>query len=419
MRVARSLLVVTPLVAATFVTLSTGRSTANSSRSELGRPLEGIGFQERKAFRDGKDAFAEVETDADGLGPIFNNTGCAVCHSSPAVGGASPINETRAQKLVGNQLFDLPGGSLFQSDATSSGCRENLPAEANVVGLRQTTPLFGLGLVEAIPDFEIEAYAFRQARFHPAEAGRINRVLDVASGGQSRVGRFGWKDQQATLLSFSGDAYVNEMGVTSKFFPNENAPNGDMTKLKACDKAADPEDKDDDVTLFTNFVRLLAPPPRDERLSRLEVGSGFDGHGDGERDRDHGSDRGFDRDIGPARGEKVFAAIGCGVCHYAGFVARSRIDAINGKRVGAYSDFLLHDIGTADGIAQGNARPNELRTTPLWGLQESAPYLHDGSAATIQDAIKRHGNQAAASRKAFDGLSWHLQQSLVEFLEAI
>lgn len=412
MRVVRSLFVVAPLVAAAFVTLSTGRSTANTSRFELGRPLEGIGFLERKAFRDGKDAFAEVEADTDGLGPIFNNTGCAVCHSSPATGGASPINETRAQKLVGNQLFDLPGGSLFQSDATSPGCRETLPAEANVIGLRQTTPLFGLGLVEAIPDFEIEAYAFRQARFHPAEAGRVNRVLDVASGGQSRVGRFGWKDQQATLLSFSGDAYVNEMGVTSKFFPNENAPNGDMTKLKSCDKAKDPEDGDDDVTLFANFMRLLAPPPRDERLSLLEAGS-FNRDGDGDRDRS------FDRDIGPARGEKVFAAIGCGVCHYSGYVARSRIDAINGKRVGSYSDYLLHDIGTADGIAQGNARPNELRTTPLWGLQESAPYLHDGSAATIQDAIKRHGNQAAASRKAFDGLSWHLQQSLVEFLEAI
>ena len=418
MRVARSLLVVTPLVATAFLTLSTGRSTANSSRFELGRPLEGIGFQERRAFRDGKDAFEENEAGQDRLGPIFNNTGCAVCHSSPATGGASPINETRAQKLVGNQLFDLPGGSLFQSDGISAGCRETLPSDANVVALRQTTPLFGLGLVEAIPDGEIEAYAFRQARFHPEQAGRVNRVLDVASGNQQRVGRFGWKDQQATLLSFSGDAYVNEMGVTSRFFPNENAPNGDMTKLKACDKAADPEDTEDDVTKFANFMRLLAAPPRDERLSRLEAA--LDRGGD-DRDRPDGRDfeHRFDRDSGPARGEKVFTAIGCAVCHYAGYVARSRIDAIDGKRVGAYSDFLLHDVGTGDGIAQGNARPNELRTTPLWGLQESAPYLHDGSAASIRDAIKRHANQGASSSKAFDALSWNMQQSVIEFLEAI
>src|SRR5262245_13896735 len=338
MRVARSLLVVTPLVATAILTLSTGRSTANSSRFELGRPLEGIGFMERRAFRDGKEAFEEVETDADGLGPTFNNTGCAVCHSSPATGGASPILETRAQKLVGNQLFELPGGSLFQSEGISPGCRETLPPEANVVALRQTTPLFGVGLIEAIPDSEIEQYAFRQARFHPEQAGRVNRVLDVASGNQQRVGRFGWKDQQATLLSFSGDAYLNEMGVTSKFFPNENAPNGDMTKLKACDKTPDPEDKDDDVTLFANFMRLLAPPPRDERLGRLDTA--FDRDGD-DRDRADGRDfeHRFERDSGPARGEKVFTAIGCAVCHYAGYVARSRIDAINGRRVGAYSDF--------------------------------------------------------------------------------
>ena len=136
---------------------------------------------------------------------------------------------------------------------------------------------------------------------------------------------------------------------------------------------------------------------------------------DGNRDRD--SDRNADR--GPAKGARVFENVGCGVCHHAGFVARSRIDAIDGKRVNAYSDFLLHDIGTGDGIAQGNARPNELRTPPLWGVSESAPYLHDGSAATIRDAIKAHKNQAARSRRAFDDLPFDLQEALLDFLDAI
>ena len=115
----------------------------------------------------------------------------------------------------------------------------------------------------------------------------------------------------------------------------------------------------------------------------------------------------------------MFAEVGCVVCHYAGYVAKSRIDAINGQRVGAYSDFLLHDIGTGDGIAQGDAGPNELRTTPLWGLSDSAPYLHDGSAASVRDAIKRHGKQADASRKAFDALPFNLQDAMLDFLDAI
>jgi CxxC motif-containing protein (DUF1111 family) len=417
MRVARPLLVVTPFVTAIVVCLTTGRTSAHGSPAELGRPLEGLNMQQRAQFRDGKAAFEEVEDVADGLGPIFNNTGCAVCHSSPVTGGGSAINETRAQKLVGGQLFDFPGGSLFQSQAISTNCGETIPPDANVTAFRQTTPLFGLGLVEAIPDGEIEAYAFQQARQHPEQAGRVNRVTDVASG-QNRVGRFGWKDQQATLLSFSGDAYVNEMGVTNKFFPTENAPNGDLVKLKACDTVADPEDKNDDVTLFANFMRLLAPPPRDPSLAH----STADGGGD-MRDRfssffRRGKDPSPDLS-GPAAGEKVFEQIGCAVCHHSGFVARSRIDAIDGQPVNAYSDFLLHDVGTGDGIAQGTARPNELRTPPLWGLSDSAPYLHDGSAATVRDAIKRHGNQAADARKAFDGLSWHQQQAVLDFLDAI
>ena len=412
MRVARSLLVVAPLATAIVVCFTTGRSAAHGSRFELGRPLEGLNMQERGLFRDGKDAFEEVDDEAEGLGPIFNNTGCAVCHSSPVTGGSSPINETRGQKLTSGTLFELPGGSLFQSDAINTNCRETIPADVNVTALRQTTPLFGLGLVEAIPDFEIEAYSFLQARLHPEQAGRVNRVIDVASG-SSRVGRFGWKDQQATLQSFSGDAYVNEMGITSKLFPQENAPNGDVARLKACDQQPDPEDKKDDVTHFANFMRLLAAPPRDPSLGRADSDHGGFDHGGFDRDQNR------DRDRGPARGERAFEAVGCAVCHRSGFVARSPIDAINGHRVFAYSDFLLHDIGTGDRIAQGNARPNELRTPPLWGLAQSPPYLHDGSAASVRDAIKRHANQAAASRKAFDALPWNLQDALLDFLDSI
>ena len=360
-------------------------------------------MDELKLFKDGKDAFAEEEDAATGLGPIFNNTGCAVCHSSPAVGGASAINETRAARVAGGRYFELPGGSLFQDQATSAACAEKVPADANVIAKRQTTPLFGMGLIEAIPDGQIEAYRAEQARFHSGQAGRVHRVLDVASGA-TRVGRFGWKSQQATLLSFSGDAYINEMGITSRLFPTENAPNGDQARLLACDKVTDIEDDEDDIVLFTNFMRLLGPPPRDHSRC-VASGRGRDRHVHGAGSGDPGED--------------LFARVGCEVCHHSGFRAMSEVRAINGQRVDAFSDFLLHDIGTGDGIVQGDARGNEIRTAPLWGVSESAPYLHDGSAPTTSDAIERHGRQADPARRAFLDLSVDEQRALLAFLDSI
>jgi CxxC motif-containing protein (DUF1111 family) len=404
MKVARSLFVLTPLVMAIVFSWTTGRSSAHGSRFEFGKPLEGLNMDQRKLFREGKDAFEELEEEADGLGPIFNAKGCAFCHSSPAVGGSAPFNETRAGRVQGGVFFDLPGGSLFQSDGINPNCKETIPSDANVIAPRQITPLFGLGLIEAIPDWEIEAYRAFQARAFPAQAGRTNRILDIASG-QTRVGRFGWKNQQASLLGFSADAYLNEMGITSRLLREENAPNGDIAKLRACDSVPDPEDGEDDITLFTNFMRLLGPPPRDQR--RFDADRERDGNRDGNRDG------------GPLRGERVFELVGCGVCHRSGFVARSRIEAIDGQRVAAYSDFLLHDVGTGDGIVQAGAKANELRTPPLWGVSESAPFLHDGSAPTLRDAIARHGNQGAAARAAFDRLPSRLQEALLEFLDSI
>ncbi len=401
------LLLLLPLVVV-MSWLPAGQSSANG-RGQFGKPLEGMTMPQRKAFRDGKDAFEKVETAAEGLGPIFNATSCVGCHSVPAVGGAGPIVETRAARIENGLYIELAGGSLFQSSAIRPGCAETVPAIANVVAGRQTTPLFGLGLVEAIPDFDITDYASRQASLHPEQAGRVNRVIDPTSG-QMRVGRFGWKAQQATLLAFSGDAYLNEMGITSQFFPTENAPNGDLVKLARCDAVADPEDEEDDVTAFANFMRFLAPPPRD----------GFDR--EGERDDFDLDDRAGNGDDarGPeALGRRVFSRVGCAVCHKAAFRAVSPIEAINGQRVAAFSDFLLHDIGTGDGIIQAGAGGNEFRTPPLWGVSQSGPYLHDGSAASVQAAIARHGNQGASARAAFEALPFREQQALLAFLDSI
>ena len=394
-----------PLVVIALASTAGPSAARSGSRGGFGRPLDGLSMDELKLFRDGKDAFAQEQDIAHGLGPIFNNTSCGVCHSSPAIGGASAINETRAARVTGGRYFELPGGSLFQDQAISASCAETIPADANVIAKRQTTPLFGLGLVEAIPDGQIEGYRAEEARFHPGQAGHVHHVVDVASGA-TRVGRFGWKAQQATLLAFSGDAYVNEMGITSRLFPTENAPNGDQAKLAACDKVPDFENDDNDIDNFTNFMRLLAPPPRDRDRFRA--------HGDRDRDRHDEAGGG-----GGNRGEELFERVGCEVCHHSGFRAASPIRAINGETVDAFSDFLLHDIGTGDGIGQGEARGNEMRTAPLWGVSESAPYLHDGSAATVSDAIGRHGNQAAGARRAFLELSFEEQRALLAFLDSI
>ena len=401
MKTARPFLAWTFVVCVVLAGAASSTIAGSPSRSQLGQPLAGLSRGELQQFRDGKEAFGEEEDAADGLGPIFNNVSCVACHSVPVIGGSSPLNETRAQRVDGSGThFDFPGGSLFQSDAIRPSCREAVPAPA-VVGLRQTTPLFGLGLVEAIPDGQIEEYAAQQARSFPQQAGHLHRVMDVATR-RLRVGRFGWKNQQATLLAFSGDAYVNEMGVTSSLFPTENAPNGDLRRLASCDTVADPEDTEDDVTHFTNFMRLLAPPTGDD--------CGLPGH-------QHRARRAFFSTSD--RGARVFERIGCAVCHYAGYTTSSPIRAIDGESVDAYSDFLLHDVGTGDGIEQGDAEANELRTTPLWGLSESAPYLHDGSATTAAEAIRRHANQGAAAQRAFRGLPLTEQQALIAFLNSL
>ncbi len=419
MRAFKRFLIVVPLASA-VLTWTLGRAVANGGfHGESGKAIEGLTLDQMRLFRDGRDEFQATEDAGDGLGPIFNDNSCVACHFAPAIGGASPILETRAAKITGNTYFELPGGSLFQSTAIDPGCAEVIPSDANVIAKRQTQPLFGLGLVEAIPDEQIEAYAAEEAATHPAQAGRVNKVTDPETG-RLRVGRFGWKNQQATLLAFAGDAYVNEMGITSRFFPTENAPNGDVGKLANCDHVQDPEDGDNDIDKFANFMRLLAPPPRDSDWDRWWVQGRFSSRG-GHRfphrgpDRDHGRFAAFRN----GRGREVFERIGCDVCHHTGFVAESPIDAIDGLHVDAFSDYLLHDVGTGDGIIQGNAQGNEFRTPPLWGISESAPYLHDGSARSIRDAVDRHTNQGAAARDAFQHLSYPELRALLDFLDSI
>ena len=367
-----------------------------SGSPQFGDPLPGLTADQLSAFAVGLEDFQQVDVPESGLGPIFNNVSCVACHSVPAIGGSSAILETRFGRSVNGQFDPLThlGGSLLQQFAIDPGYQEVIPPEANVTAQRQATPLFGLGLIEAVPDGAILQYA--ECRKPDGITGRPAIVPDVASG-QQRVGRFGWKAQQATLLAFAADAYLNEVGITSRLFPQGNAPNGDTSLLAVLDLVADPEDEVDpvsgnaDIDTFAAFMRFLAPPPQ------LPLSDSADS------------------------GQTLFHQIGCATCHTPSLqTGTNSVAALDRKPVPLYSDLLLHDMGAlGDGIAQADAGPREMRTAPLWGLRASAPYLHDGRAATAEEAIRGHDGEGRYPRERFLRLSPTQRQQLLDFLNFI
>ncbi len=363
--------------------------------TDFGDPLPNLTATQLVAFAAGLEAFEEIDTPESGLGPVFNNVSCVACHSSPAPGGASEILETRFGRLVNGHFDPLTqlGGSLLQDNAIDPSIKEVLPSIANVVAHRQTTPLFGLGLIEAIPDTTILQNAQRSQT--DGISGHAARILDVATG-KMRIGRFGWKAQQATLLAFSGDAYLNEVGVTSRLFPHDNAPDGNTNLLALWDHVADPEDIDpvtgiEDIDLFTEFMRFLAPPPTLPLTQSARAG------------------------------QSLFNQIGCANCHTPFmFTGPNSIKQLDRQPVALYSDLLLHDMGSlADNISQADASPREMKTPPLWGLRASAPYLHDGRAATVDAAIRAHDGEAARARARYLQLTPTQRQQLLTFLNSI
>ncbi len=365
--------------------------------STLGGPLAGLTAAQLAEFRDGLADFRQAETADSGLGPIFNDVSCVACHIAPAVGGGSRRTVTRFGRTT-NFVFDpltAQGGSLLQNRALSPELREVIPPEANTVAQRITTPLFGAGLIEAIPDATLRALA--SAPKPDGVRGHVSLVTDVTAGTE-RVGRFGWKAQQATLLAFSADAYMNEMGITNRFFPTENAPNGDLARLARADQILDPEDETRaatnkaDVDRAAAFMRLLAPPPRRGPLNAAVTS-----------------------------GQGVFATINCTACHTPSLqTGPSPVAALANKPVALYSDLLLHDMGSlGDGIAQGNAAPREMRTAPLWGLSTRREFLHDGRATTLDAAIRAHDGEAAQIRDRYLRLTTTQRSDLITFLNSL
>ncbi len=364
-----------------------------------GGPLAGLSAAEFEEFRLGLADFLEVETAEEGLGPAFNGTSCAVCHSVPAIGGTSSVAEVRAGRRGQDGEFvalDPSGESLFHLfSIPAHACQPVIPSTATIVARRVPIPLFGAGLVEAILDETLMGLEDPVDRDRDGVSGRAAIVTDVASG-LRRVGRFGWKAQHATLLAFGADAYRNEMGITNDLFPQEMAVGVTPAQMRLCDPIPDPEDIVDPRTRrrgidnFASFMRLLAPAGRAPADMLAESGA------------------------------QVFGAIGCAACHVPTLTTGpSAHPAFHRRTVPLFSDLLLHDIGTGDGIQQGAATPDEIRTPALWGLRFRRPLLHDGSAATIEDAIDRHAREADAARRAFERLGPPERGALGAFLRSL
>jgi CxxC motif-containing protein (DUF1111 family) len=344
--------------------------------------------------------FTEQESIADGLGPVYNAQSCGECHQNPVTGGISQITELRAGHFNGTIFVDHPGGSLINDRAIDPSIQERVLGGNEVRTFRTSLNTLGDGFVEAIDSNTIVAIANSQ----PASIrGTVIQVPVLETPGAVRVGRFGWKNQNASLVSFSADAYLNEMGITTALLPTENTSNGNS--VAAFDTTTDPEDHDNDVAQFARFMRASKTPPRDAVLAGTP-----------------------DAQAGAA----LFNSVGCNGCHVTSIVTAPAGTVINGgdftvpdalgnKTIHPFSDFLLHDVGTGDGIVQngGQGTRTKLRTPPLWGMRTRDRLMHDGATVNRNEAILRHAGQATNAVSHYNQLSNTQKNQLITFLNSL
>ena len=360
------------------------------------------GFLSQADFDVNKAVFEEREFIADGLGPVYNAQACAECHQNPVTGAISQISELRAgHRNSAGAFVDAPGGSLINERAINAAIQERVPNSEDVRTFRMSTTTMGAGFVEAINSNTLVAIANAQpGQSGGAINGLVIQVPVDEAPGNARVGRFGWKNQHASLQSFAADAYLNEMGITSPLQPNENSSLGRSVAL--FDQVPDVEDDGEDVEIFADFMRALKVPPRDTALANT---------------------------ADARNGSTLFDSIGCNVCHTRSITTAAPGTVINGgqfvvpaalgnKIIHPFSDYLLHDIGTGDGIVQngGQATANRLRTQPLWGLRTHSRLMHDGLSLTANDAILRHAGEATAVINRFRALTAAQRNQILTFL---
>jgi CxxC motif-containing protein (DUF1111 family) len=359
--------------------------------------------------------FEKIHDPSNGLGPLFNAASCAQCHQNSVTGAASQITEIRVGHLDANGNFVNPtiliegsatavsGRSIVNDRAICDQAQEHVPDTETIRTRRAVLNTLGDGFVEAVADQTLISIASSQPGL---SGGRIHgeyiQVPVLESPGAMQIGRFGWKDQQPTLLSFAADAYLNEMGVTNRLRPH------DVTT--ACKVTADPEDVPDsnglaNIDHFAQFMRATQAPPRDTALASTTDAQ---------------------------TGNRIFDSIGCNLCHVetmltaaAGTVINGGTytipDALGNKYIHPFGDFLLHDIGTGDGIVQAGTADtaDKLRTAPLWGLHIKSRFMHDLNSLTLDDAVRRHKGEAGHVAERYRDLNASQQQQLLTFLRSL
>jgi CxxC motif-containing protein (DUF1111 family) len=358
-----------------------------------GEPLLGLDTAQRDQFDRGKAIFNRVFQPETGLGPLFNANACGECHEDPVAGGVGDEVEVHATALRSDgfcdPLADL-GGPVYQQQVTPAlknalGIdKEPIPGRTTAQARRTSPDILGFGLLDAVPDTAILAYADPDDHNRDGISGRSNRFFD------GRLGRFGRKALVPTLAEFNEGAFPVEQGVTVPAVPDEGTVGGQPIPA-GVDPLPEPELDAQSVALVNAFVRFLAPPS----APKLK-----------------GAARG---------GPELFDRIGCAACHVVRLkTGDSDVKALARRDVAAYTDLLLHDMGPAlADICLGLAGPSEFRTEPLMGLRFSERFLHDGRATSIEEAIRLHGGESIASRDRFAALPPADREALVAFLKQL
>jgi CxxC motif-containing protein (DUF1111 family) len=432
----------TLIALAAFVSLSLFSLAPQLSEAPTGFDNKSNGLVDAATHTGDQAKFEETEAVADGLGPVYNAQSCRECHQNPTSGGSSQVSELRVGHNDAKGKFQNPeipinhgveiikGRSLINDRAIcpsaafpNTEIQERVPSTEKIHTFRISLNLLGDGFVEAVADQTFIELAKEQCKKSARKiCGQVLYVPFVEAPGQTGVGRFGWKDQHASLLSFSGDAYLNEIGITNRLQPDE------VTNL--CNTAAEPNDTPgadglSDIDHFARFMRATEAPARDLTLSQTPPAK---------------------------RGEALFDKIGCATCHVPTLTTAPAGTAINGgtfsippalgdKTFHPYGDFLLHNIGTGDGIVQSMTEhygkrmyaitwknlsmsefhntANRMRTTPLWGVRLHSRLMHDGASLTFTEAILRHRGEAASVTEKFEKLRPAEKEDLFEFLHSL
>jgi CxxC motif-containing protein (DUF1111 family) len=394
----------------------TGFSTPTLEQNQGSRSTSnGMVLPPGETFANAQSIFEEEDGVDGSLGPIYNARGCADCHQNPVTGGTSQVTELRVGHrdafgnfvnptiTINNGANSIPNRSLVNDRAICPQAQERVPGTETIQALRASLNTLGDGFVEAIDSNTLLAISRNQPNQSGGRiAGEFIQVPVAEASGQIRGGRFGWKNQQASLLSFAADAYLNEQGVSSRLQPTDTTT--------VCKTTSDPEDHNDsigmaDIDHFAAFMRATLAPPVDTAAMATSAAQ---------------------------QGQQLFSAIGCSICHVTSITTAPAGTAINGgafivpaalgsKIINPYSDFLLHDVGTGDGIVQ-NGPPdtaNKLRTPPLWGLRTRSRLMHDLQSTTRNGAILRHGHEAAGVISNYQSLSTTQKNNLIAFLNAL